>query len=79
MMKDFGTVRSLGKDWALKNKHEIAEAELIDVDSLVKEFFGQNRRSNENFPRRMWYIELVDGPSSPPDDPSAAPQEDFQQ
>ncbi|KAL3274125.1 hypothetical protein HHI36_015539 [Cryptolaemus montrouzieri] len=58
-------------------EHGIAEVKLKDVDSLLKELFEENWRSDENFPGRMWYTELVDKPSSPPDEPSTALQEDL--
>ncbi|KAL3265851.1 hypothetical protein HHI36_010047 [Cryptolaemus montrouzieri] len=94
-MQGFGIVGSLGEYWVFKNmvsqqfqykvcteilpfEHRIAEAKLKDVDFLLKELFGENWRSDENFPGRMWYTELVDG-SSPPDEPSAALQKDFEQ
>ncbi|KAG8334467.1 hypothetical protein J6590_089745 [Homalodisca vitripennis] len=40
--------------------HSISQPKKKDVDSLLKELFGEAWRECEAFPQRQWYVDIID-------------------
>ncbi|KAG8246445.1 hypothetical protein J6590_085015 [Homalodisca vitripennis] len=41
-------------------QHSISQPKKKDVDSLLKELFGEAWRECEAFPQRQWYVDIID-------------------